>query len=89
MKKCEKCGATWMEGQLYWQGTGKPGKDLDLAGLVCNNLREDDPDASKCINPSRGQKGGDTWEYRRGFIDGALDTLKQQREDMRDKFGEL
>jgi hypothetical protein len=78
-----------MEGQLYWQGTGKPGKDLDLAGLVCNNLRQDDPDASKCINPSRGQKGGDTWEYRRGFIDGALDTLKQQREDMRDKFGEL
>ena len=60
MKKCEKCGATWMEGQLYWQGTGKPGKDIDLAGLVCNNLRDDDPDAEKCINPAKGQLGGDT-----------------------------
>ena len=89
MRKCEKCGATWMEGQLYWPGTGKPGKDLDLAGLVCNNIKRDNPDFDKCINPSRGMTGGDTWEYRRGFIDGALDTLKQQREDMRDRFGEL
>ena len=89
MKKCEKCGATWMEGQLYWQGTGKPGKDIDLAGLVCNNLRDDDPDAEKCINPAKGQLGGDTWDYRRGFVDGALSTLKKDKEDLQDRFGEL
>ena len=89
MRKCEKCGATWMEGQLYWQGTGKPGKDADLAGLVCNNIRQDDPDFNKCINPSRGQLGGDTWEYRRGFVDGALATLKKEKEDLRDRFGDL
>ena len=60
-----------MDGKLYWS-TGAPAKELDLAGLVCNNLREDDPDAFECINPVRGQEGGDTWEYRRGYADGLM-----------------
>ena len=71
IKACNKCGARWMDGQLYWS-TGAPAKELDLAGLVCNNLREDDPDAGECINPCRGQEGGDTWEYRRGYADGLM-----------------
>jgi len=70
-KTCNKCGAKWLNGQLFWS-TGSVGKDLDLAGLVCNNLNPDDPDASQCINPARGQEGGDTWEYRRGFADGLM-----------------
>ena len=65
-KTCAKCGAKWLEGKLYWS-TGATAKELDLAGLVCNNLNPDDPESTLCINPSRGQTGGDTWEYRRGF----------------------
>lgn len=57
-KKCPKCGACWMGDQLYW-ATGKPGKDEDLAGLVCNNLGDD-----TCINPARGSELGDTWAKR-------------------------
>lgn len=70
-KVCKKCGARWMDGQLYWS-TGAIGKNIDLAGLVCNNLNPEDPDAKECINPARGQEGGDTWEYRRGVIDGMM-----------------
>ena len=40
-------------------GTGVKGNDLDLAGLVCNKLGDD-----QCINPVRGQDGGDNWEKR-------------------------
>ena len=34
-KECEKCGATWINGQHVWRGTGAQTKDseLDLAGL--------------------------------------------------------
>ena len=70
-KACNKCGARWMDGQLYWS-TGAQAKELDLAGLVCNNLTEDDPDINECINPLRGQEGGTTWEYRRGYADGLM-----------------
>ena len=58
-----------MEGQLYW-ATGAKGTNEDLAGLVCNDL----PDAAipQCINPVRGSDAGQTWAYRRGFVDGAL-----------------
>ena len=70
-KVCQKCGARWMMGQLYWS-TGSAGKEIDLAGLVCNNLNPDDPDYNQCINPERGKDGGDTWEYRRGFADGLM-----------------
>ena len=66
-KSCLKCGATWIEGQLYWS-TGAKGTDEDLAGLVCNQVSE----IEKCINPSRGSDTGQTWEYRRGYVDGAL-----------------
>ena len=33
-KSCTKCGATWIEGQHYWSGTGALGNEDDLAGLV-------------------------------------------------------
>ena len=59
-KICSKCGATWLEGQHYWSGTGNKGNELDLAGLVCNILE----DITECINPLRGERGGDTWAKR-------------------------
>ena len=58
-KECPKCKAVWSNGQHIWTGTGKQGNELDLAGLVCNNLGD-----NTCINPSRGQDGGDTWAKR-------------------------
>jgi len=58
-KECPKCGATWLNGQHYWSGTGKLGNESDLAGLVCNKLGDD-----TCINPCRGSEGGVTWEQR-------------------------
>ena len=57
--ECPKCGAVWINGQHYWSGTGNKGNELDLAGLVCNNLGD-----NQCINPVRGQDGGDSWEKR-------------------------
>lgn len=62
--ECPKCGATWINGQHRWSGTGNKGNELDLAGLVCNNLGD-----NTCINPSRGLDGGDTWTKRLGDID--------------------
>lgn len=59
IKTCPTCGANFINGVLYW-GTGKKGSPKDLAGLVCNNFCGDRP----CINPSRGEEGGDTWERR-------------------------
>ena len=67
-KQCGKCGAKWIDGQLYW-ATGKPGKEEDLAGLVCNKLGNEE-----CINPKRGDISGDTWEKRDEF------AKKQQQE---------
>ena len=58
-KECPKCGAVWINGQHYWSGTVNKGNELDLAGLVCNNLGN-----NQCINPVRGQDGGDNWEKR-------------------------
>ena len=58
-KECSKCGALWLNGQHYWSGTGKPGNELDLAGLVCNKFGDD-----TCINLCRGTEGGVTWEKR-------------------------
>ena len=57
-KECPKCGAVWMNGQHYW-ATGAVGNELDLAGLVCNNLGD-----TTCINPKNGLDGGDSWEKR-------------------------
>ena len=58
-KECPKCGAVWINNQHYWSGTGVKGNELDLAGLVCNKLAD-----NQCINPVRGEEGGDTWEKR-------------------------
>jgi len=58
-KECPKCGATWLNGQHYWSGTGKPGNELDLAGLVCNKFGNE-----TCINPCMGMEGGVTWKER-------------------------
>jgi hypothetical protein len=71
---------------LYWS-TGKPGKDLDLAGLVCNSL----PDAKRqlCVNPCLGQEGGDTWEKRRGFMDAMASELMLKSSDNTDAFGHI
>lgn len=70
-KKCSVCGATWLEGQLYWTGTQKKAKEIDLAGLVCNNLPSNK--IPSCINSQRGQTGGDTWEKRMEFINNKLE----------------
>ena len=72
-RTCPKCGAHWINGQLFWS-TGAPGKEEDLAGLVCNNLKDEE---ELCINASKGSELGQTWEYRRGFIDGALSEVKR------------
>ena len=61
--ECPKCGAIWINGQHYWSGTGKLGNELDLAGLVCNNLGD-----NTCINPLKGSEGGDTWNDRYEMI---------------------
>jgi hypothetical protein len=58
-KVCPKCGAFWIGGQHYWSGTGNKGNELDLAGLVCNAI-----ETTECINPMRGEHGGDTWAKR-------------------------
>lgn len=62
-KSCPRCGARWMNGQLYW-ATGKPGKEEDLAGLVCNMVN--DP---VCINKMKGNDTGDTWAKRATFLE--------------------
>jgi|TARA_B100001741_G_scaffold76706_1_gene62107 hypothetical protein len=85
-KECEKCGATWINGKHVFRGTGASSEnsELDLAGLVCNKYGNE-----QCINPKKGQEGGQTWEYRAGYIDGVFAEKKKQMEDMRDKFGDL
>ena len=78
IKSCEKCGAKWIDSQLFWS-TGKLGTDEDLAGLVCNNL--DKNDIGLCINPKRGDTSGMTWEYRRGYMDGLMAELSRQNKE--------
>ena len=67
-KTCAKCGACWIGGQLFW-ATGAKAKEEDLAGLVCNNLGDE-----QCINPKRGDDSGDTWAKR----DEVSKTLAQE-----------
>ena len=57
--ECPKCGAIWINGEHRWSGTAAKGNELDLAGLVCNKLGN-----HQCINPKKGQEGGDTWARR-------------------------
>jgi len=84
--ECEKCGATWINGQHVWRGTGNisTSSEMDLAGLVCNKLGD-----NQCINPMKGKEGGQTWEYRAGFIDGMIKAKKESLEELRDKFDDL
>ena len=78
IKTCKKCGAKWIDSQLFWS-TGKSGTDEDLAGLVCNQL--DSADVDLCVNEKRGVTTGQTWEYRRGYIDGAIAELERNQPD--------
>jgi hypothetical protein len=80
-KKCEVCSATWVDGQLYWSGTQKQGRNLDLASLCCNRLAALDPTKFElCANPCKGQEGGDTWEERMKFLIGEEETRKRRME---------
>lgn len=65
IKTCPTCAATFIDGVHYWSGTGKKGNPLDLAGLVCNRFCGERP----CINPVKGQEGGDTWDARLGRME--------------------
>ena len=78
-KECEKCQAVWINGQHIWGGTGETGNELDLAGLVCNKLGD-----HRCINPMKGKDGGQTWEYRAGYIDGMIDGKKSAMSEFKD-----
>ena len=72
-KECPKCGATWINGEHRWSGTGNKGSELDLAGLVCNKLGD-----YQCINPKKGMEGGDTWAKR-------LEDLEKMGEESKQK----
>ena len=74
-KECKRCGAVWLNGIHHWQ-TGAKGNELDLAGLVCNMVN--DPE---CINPKKGQDGGDTWAKRKDFLDGLTDALNDLKKE--------
>jgi len=69
-RNCPVCGATWISDQLYWSGTGKPGKDLDLAALVCNRLTAEKVEG--CVNPAKGKEGGVGWEERMSMVEAVL-----------------
>ena len=74
-RKCQVCQGSWIFGQFFW-ATGKPGSNLDLAGIVCNRLAKLDPAKFEaCANPCKGMEGGDTWEARMSFIDAFKDEL--------------
>ena len=68
-KECPRCGAAWINGKHVFRGTAASydKSELDLAGLVCNNLGDE-----TCINPMKGLEGGDSWERRLGVIDKKL-----------------
>jgi len=74
-KECPKCGAVWMNGQHRWR-TGNAGNELDLAGLVCNQYSDE-----TCINPKKGQEGGQTWEDRLETITAELSKLHKKMTD--------
>jgi hypothetical protein len=71
-RNCPTCGATWIDSQLYWS-TGKTGRDIDLAALVCNRLTPEK--VERCLNPCKGQDGGIGWEERMKIIEQGLDGL--------------
>ena len=74
--ECPRCGAVWLNNRHVWK-TGGKGDELDLAGLVCNVADTDD-----CINPKKGQTGGDTWDRRMEAVQELMEAeLKRQREE--------
>jgi hypothetical protein len=81
-KECPTCQALWIDGEHYWK-TGSKGNELDLAGLVCNRFG-----GSNCINPLKGEDGGDTWERRRGDMEIGFKSRKEKMEDDRKKLEE-
>lgn len=74
IKTCSKCGARWISDQLYWSN-GKPGKEEDLAGLVCNRIQDEN-----CINPKLGDETGQTYEERLKRMDEFEDNLRNSPE---------
>jgi hypothetical protein len=60
---CRKCGACWIDGQLHW-ASGKQASESDLAGLVCQPFGDD-----SCINPSKDDTTGDSWQKRKARMD--------------------
>ncbi len=76
IRRCQVCQACWIGPQLFWF-TGARGNNLDLAGLVCNT---DHGGGLRCVNPAKGQGGGDTWEKREALIQGI--TLPGDREQL-------
>jgi Zn-finger nucleic acid-binding protein len=77
--ECPKCGAVWLNNRHIWK-TGTQGDELDLAGLVCNVA--DYPD---CINPKKGQEGGDTWEKRLNAIEELYEAEHKRQTEEEDK----
>jgi hypothetical protein len=67
IQTCPTCEAKFIDGQHFWS-TGKKGNPLDLAGLVCNVHCGGRP----CINPLKGEVGGQTWESRAGNLEALL-----------------
>ena len=76
-RECPKCGAVWINGDHRWAGTMNKGNELDLAGLVCNKYAD-----NQCINPSKGIDGGETWEWRAGYIDGKIEERKKVLDEL-------
>ena len=75
LKVCNKCGAQFMNGKLFWR-TGKEGKKEDLAGLVCDKYGDE-----QCINDLKGtEHSGDNWEKRAAFIDGVTAGMKAAKD---------
>ena len=70
IKQCATCGGRWINDQFHW-ASGKEGSELDLAGLVCNRIEAERP----CLNPLRGEEGGQTWEQRQKMVDRVLSEL--------------
>ena len=64
--ECSHCGAVWINGQHIWAtGAITHNSEIDLNGLVCSTPHGD---AAKCVNPKKGEEGGDTWEARMKYI---------------------
>ena len=74
--QCPHCEAVWINGQHYWStGCTSNTSEQDLAGLVCNTPHGN---PELCINPKKGEEGGDTWEDRMKLIKTLDSEMKNQ-----------